>query len=72
MSLMFMLDNRMSELTATLEPHQNILDINNPGGLSGVNAIPSPVASNICNYIDSDRQTPPSQEQIDFLAELAE
>ena len=66
-----MLDNDMSDQTADLAPHKNILDPNNPRTLTGAASMPKPVASTISNYIRMDRTNPPNANQIAFLEALA-
>jgi hypothetical protein len=72
MSLMLAKDQRMTKALAPLQPHENMSDINNPGGISSVAAMPNPVASTIANWIDSPRDQEPTTEQKAFMESLAE
>lgn len=71
MSLIFSLDEKMSKMLAPLSPHENVMDINAPGGITNVAAMSAPVASTIANYVESERLKPPTPEQISFLKSLA-
>ena len=51
MTLMFQLDNKMSEAVKHLAPHKNIVDYKQPFKLENVAAIPSPVAASIIHWM---------------------
>lgn len=51
MTMMFMLDNYMSQAIEPLSPHKNMVDPNHPRTLTGVASMPKPVASSIINWL---------------------
>lgn len=73
MSLMLMLDNFMADQIEALAPHKNILDPNQPRGLTNVADMPKPVASTINNWISvkaPEQSADPAK--MEFMLSLAD
>jgi hypothetical protein len=72
MTVILMLDNKMSEAIQALAPHKNMLDPDRPLELTNVAAVPKTQASNLSNWMrGTDRNSIQTPDQKSYLEQLA-
>lgn len=70
-AVMMCMDNAITDACYAFAPHQNILDVGSYRELTNANAIPKQVTANINNYHLAGTEQESTQEQVDFMNELA-